>query len=118
LVVVQVGKQVAVIKGDPGESEEAFDKLVDALRAAFYESMYDGVVYVGFVFEDGRVTYFSLSQPFEYNGDEYAVLMDEDRRPLYVFDFTAVTWREAAHGLVRGLTERVREVVVEVGERW
>ena len=107
------------IRGDPRVSEEAFDRLVDAVKAAYYDARFEGVVWVGFRFEDGGTEYFILAQPFEYNGWEYAVLLDEDRRPLYVFDFTAMTWRMTADTLLsfaRG--ERITEVTVEVGERW
>jgi hypothetical protein len=109
-----------VIKGDPCLDIEVFNKLVDAVSSAFYEARHKGVVRIGFRFEDG-VEYFILTQPFGYDGLDYAVVLDEDRRPLYVVDHSAMTWDDAVGVILyhSGARERpVLEVQVEVGERW
>jgi len=109
------------IKGDPCVDIEVFNKLVDAVSSAFYEARHKGVVWVGFRFEDGGTEYLLLTQPFGYDGLDYAVVMDEDRRPLAVIDRSAMTWDDAVGVLLyhSGARERaVVEVTVEVGERW
>jgi hypothetical protein len=107
-----------VIVGDPRTDEEVFGKLVDAVVSAFFEGR-DGVVHVGFRIE-GRccMEYFILARPLFGSGD-YMVIIDEDRRPLYVVDRTAMTWDEAVTALLSFIGEEgILEVTVELGERW
>ena len=108
-----------IIVGDPRMDEGVFAKLVDTVVSAFFEGR-DGVVYVGFRIE-GRscMEYFILARPLFGSGD-YMVIMDEDGRPLYVVDRTAMTWDEAVTALLSfiGKEEGILEVTVELGERW
>ena len=111
----------AVVKGDPCLDIEVFDRLVDAVKAAYYDARFEGVVWVTFRFEGGDYTTLTLTQPFESSNYNFVVLMDEDRRPLLVFDLNSARWSDVVGALLSlsGAREReVTQVEVEVGERW
>jgi len=112
-----------VIEGDPREDGTAFEKFVDYLRAAYYESLHRGVVTISFYEREDEAWPFTLilTQPFETNRERYAVLLNEDRAPLCVIDLEEMGWSDAALILlqVAGWSiEKIAKVEVEVGERW
>jgi hypothetical protein len=114
-----------VIEGDPREDEKAFDKLADLLKAAYYESVERGVVIVSFYGSEDEVWPPTLvfAQPFGMSLARYAVVLDEDKRPLYVFDVFEQNWGSIADTVLQiaaqhfGL-EKILWVEIEVSGRW
>jgi hypothetical protein len=116
-----IGAVKVVIEGDPRVDEKAFDRLVDALWSAYYDWGHEKVVHVTFYLEDGGWVCFTVTAPFGSKGLDYAVFLDEDGRPLYVADFSAVTISEATEALLSFVGKdagTIAKVEVEVGERW
>ena len=114
-----------VIEGDPRVDERAFEKFADCLKAAYYESVGRGLVTISF-YESGREVWpptLILSQPFGMTLARYAVVQDEDKRPLYVFDIFQEGWSYIADTVLQlavqrfGL-EKILWVEIEVFERW
>jgi hypothetical protein len=114
-----------VIEGDPRVDERVFEKFADCLKAAYYESVERGLVSISF-YESGREVWpptLILSQPFGMSIARYAVVQDEDKRPLYVFDTFQEGWSYIADTVLQlaaqhfGL-EKILWVEIEVFERW
>ena len=123
--VERVGEKRYVIEGDPREDEKAFDRFTDLLKAAYYESVERGIVIVSF-YESGNEVWpptLVLSQPFGMSLARYAVVQDEDKRPLYVFDVFEQNWGFIADTVLQlaaqhfGL-EKILWVEIEVADRW
>jgi hypothetical protein len=114
-----------VVRGDPREDEAAFDRFTDLLKAAYYESVERGVVLISFYGSEDEVwpPTLILSQPFGMSIAKYAVVQDEDKRPLYVFDVFEQNWGFVADTVLQiaaqhfGL-EKILWVEIEVSERW
>jgi len=113
-----------VIEGDPREDSLAFKELADGLREAYRESLHKGIVAVSVYTDiDSAPLLFTISQPFMAKGERYAVLQDEDGRPLYVFDLEMVEWSSAALMLLQAADlilegRSIARIEVEVGGRW
>lgn len=124
-VQVEVGEKRYVIEGDPREDERLFDRFADLLKAAFYESLHKGVVCVSF-FEEEDESWpptLVLSQPFQASLARFAVVLDEDKRPLFVFDLFEVHWSFVADTVLQLAAqwlgvERLSKVEIEVADRW
>ncbi|MCC6065899.1 MAG: hypothetical protein LM576_07950, partial [Thermofilum sp.] len=110
---------------DPRVDEEVFEKFADCLKAAYYESVGRGLVAISF-YESGREVWpptLILSQPFGMTLAKYAVVLDEDKRPLYVFNAFEESWSYIADTVLQlavhhfGL-EKILWVEIEVFERW
>jgi hypothetical protein len=122
---VEVGEKRYVIEGDPREDERLFDRFADLLKAAYYESVERGVVLISF-YESGREVWpptLVFAQPFAATLAKYAVVLDEDKRPLYVFNTFEEGWGYIADTVLQlavqhfGL-EKIRMVEIEVAGRW
>jgi hypothetical protein len=114
-----------VVKGDPREDAAAFGRFADLLKAAYYESLHKGVVVVSFYEKEDETWPLTLilTQPFAANRERYAVLVNEDKAPIYVFDFEEMGWSDAALVLLQvagwGLEDgKIVKIEVEVSSRW
>jgi len=121
LGVTPAGKNI--VEGDPREDATSFDKFADLLKAAYHDSLHRGVVVISFYGEENETWPFTLilAQPFSMSSERYAVLMNEDKAPIYVVDLQEMGWSDVALILlqVAGWSiERIVKVEVEVGERW
>jgi hypothetical protein len=124
-VQVEVGEKRYVIEGDPREDERLFDRFADLLKAAFYKSVECGVVLISFYESEREVWPPTLvfAQPFVMSLAKYAVVLDEDKRPLCVFDLFEQSWSYIADTVLQiaaqhfGL-EKIRMVEIEVADRW
>jgi hypothetical protein len=114
-----------VIEGDPRGSEHLFDKFADLLRAAYYESVERGTVLIAF-YESENETWpptLIFAQPFGMSLARYAVVLDEDGRPLYVFDVFEKNWGFIADVVLQIAAQhfnlgKIRRIEIEVSGRW
>jgi len=102
-----------IIVGDPRKDVAAYEQFVETVRSLFYRS---GEVCVMYYYGTGLVDFVAIRvvMPRYQRDGSYAVIMDEDGVPLYVLDFSAMTWSEEVAGaLLDFAPEEVVRVVVE-----
>jgi hypothetical protein len=123
LGVTPAGANKYIVEGDPREGADVFDKFVDTLRAAYTKSLNArSIVCISFYESEDEPwpLAFILTQPFNSSGERYAVLMNEDRAPLVVFDFEEMSWSEVAKTIlyIADTLEKIAKIEIEVGKRW
>ena len=121
--VTPAGANKYIVEGDPREGADVFDKFVDTLRAAYTKSLNArSIVCISFYESEDEAwpLAFILTQPFNSSGERYAVLMNEDRAPLVVFDFEEMRWSEVAKTIlyIADTLEKIVKIEIEIAKGW
>jgi hypothetical protein len=110
-----------VIVGDPRKDEGVFERFVEAVSELYQRHEEVWVVYYHGGGSADYVAYRMVAPRLQRGSGDYAVILDEDGAPLFVVDFSAMTWDSEIASALLSLApedEEVVRVVVEPGERW
>jgi hypothetical protein len=110
-----------VIVGDPRKDEGAFERFVEAVSELYQRHEEVWVVYYHGGGLTDYVAYRMVAPRLQRGSGDYAVILDEDGVPLFVVDFSAMTWDSEIASALLSLApepEEVVRVVVEPGKGW